>query len=92
MSPPPASKENEKFNKYILPKNAIHPKASQVTHLYSTGSRLYHLVKPVKTEHIQSVLENFIERLPKSALLVAHNCKNFDANVLVSHIILIVEF
>ena len=39
----------------------------------------------MKTEPVKDVLNSFIDWLPNDALLVAHNCKKFDANIIVSH-------
>jgi hypothetical protein len=37
-----AKRDNDEFNRYILPKKPIHPKSSEVTGLYSTGAKLYY--------------------------------------------------
>ncbi|CAG2214298.1 unnamed protein product [Mytilus edulis] len=72
------------FDKYIIPTKPIHPKATEVTHLFSTGTRLYYKGQQLKTEPKENVFNSFIDWLPKNALLVAHNCKQFDAKILVS--------
>ena len=73
------------FEKFILPGKPIHPKAVEITQLYSTGCKLFYKGKPMKTEPVKDVLNSFIDWLPNDALLVAHNCKKFDANIIVSH-------
>jgi hypothetical protein len=55
-----------------------------ITQLYSTGCKLFYKGKPMKTEPVKDVLNSFIDWLPNDALLVAHNCKKFDANIIVS--------
>ncbi|XP_063411546.1 uncharacterized protein LOC134694464 [Mytilus trossulus] len=72
------------FDKYIIPTKPIHPKATEVTHLFRTGTRLYYKGQQLKTEPKENVFNGFIDWLPENALLVAHNCKQFDAKILVS--------
>lgn len=72
------------FDKYIIPTKLIHPKATEVTHLFSIGTRLYHKGQQLVTEPKENVFNSFIDWLPKNSLLVAHNCKQFDAKILVS--------
>jgi len=38
-------------------------------------------IKPMKTEPVKDVLNSFIDWLPNDA----HNCKQVDANIIVSH-------
>ena len=73
------------FEKFILPGKPTHPKAVEITQLYSTGCKLFYKGKPMKTEPVKDVLNSFIDWLPNDALLVAHKCKKFDANIIVSH-------
>ncbi|XP_063408928.1 DNA polymerase III PolC-type-like [Mytilus trossulus] len=80
----PAVCDKGEFDKYIIPTKPIHPKATKVTHLFSTGTRLYYKGQQLKTELKENVINSFIDWLPKNALLVAHNCKQFDAKILVS--------
>ena len=46
---------------------------------------MFYIGKPMKTEPVKDVLNSFIDWLPNDAQLVAHNCKKFDANIIVSH-------
>ena len=68
----------------MLPEKPIHPKAVVVTQLYSTGCKLFFKRKPMKTEPVKDVINNVIHWLPNDALLIAHNCKKFDANMIES--------
>jgi DNA polymerase III epsilon subunit-like protein len=73
------------FEKNILPGKPIHPKAVEITQLYSTGCKLFYKGKHMKTEPVKDILNSFIDWLSNDALLVAHNCKKFDTNIIVSH-------
>jgi hypothetical protein len=50
------------------------------------GVALYHNYHEMKTERKMSCLNSFIDWLPDNTILCAHNCKRFDATIIVSEI------
>uniref|UniRef100_A0ABM0MRW5 Uncharacterized protein LOC102804680 n=1 Tax=Saccoglossus kowalevskii TaxID=10224 RepID=A0ABM0MRW5_SACKO len=69
-------------DEYADPCQPIHPAASKVTGLTYTCGKLFHNFNLVPTLSRKDALESFIEWIPLNFVLVAHNCKNFDARIL----------
>lgn len=77
--------EEEVFNKYTLPRQAISPSAKQVTGFTVRPEGLFLHGKPVETVPLSEVLNSFISFLRsfrRPVLLAAHCAKRFDAPVL----------
>ncbi|XP_077863075.1 uncharacterized protein LOC102808737, partial [Saccoglossus kowalevskii] len=81
-----ASYDGKIFDEYVDPCQPIHPAASNVTGLTYTCGKLFHNFNLVPTLSQKDALESFIEWIPLNSVLVAHNCKNFDARILVSSV------
>ncbi|XP_077991066.1 uncharacterized protein LOC144445401 [Glandiceps talaboti] len=74
------------FNCYIYPKKPIARAASDVTQISIGGGVLYHKGQPVKATSIREALTQFLKFLQqfKNPVLIGHNIKNFDCQVLVN--------
>ncbi|CAC5358203.1 unnamed protein product [Mytilus coruscus] len=72
------------FDKYIIPTKSIHPKSTEVTHLFSTGTRLHYKGRQLVTEPKENALNSFVDWLPKIHYWLHINVKQFDAKILVS--------
>lgn len=81
-----AQKQDDHFNKYIVPTRPINTEATEITGLYTDGVTLYHNDRKMKTERKKSCLNSFINWLPDNTILCAHNCKRFDATIIVSEV------
>ncbi|XP_063441158.1 serine-rich adhesin for platelets-like isoform X2 [Mytilus trossulus] len=86
ITPQIVDMEFQTFQEYILPIKPINPKASEVTGLYSDACSLYYKGQKVNTLSKSVALEKFIKWLPHKAVLVAHNCKNFDSKIIVAQL------
>ena len=73
--------EKDTFNKYIMPEKVIHRRASDETGLSVRKRTLYYRGKPVKTLEASEVLKQFLDwcTAKGDVVLVAHNCRKFDA-------------
>ncbi|PFX13911.1 TNF receptor-associated factor 4 [Stylophora pistillata] len=81
-----ATDGNDEFSIYIKPRNVLSPEASAVNKLTFQRAILFYDGKPITDAvAIDVALKTFIEwlksRMP--CILVAHNCKSFDARFLV---------
>jgi len=81
-----ATDGNDEFSIYVKPCYIISPQASAVNKLTFQRGMLFYDGKPITDAlAIDVALKNFIEwlksRMP--CILVAHNCKSFDAKFLV---------
>ena len=81
-----ATDGKDEFSIYVKPCYTISPEASAVNKLTFQRGRLFYDGKPITDAvAIDVALKNFIEwlksRMP--CILVAHNCKSFDAKFLV---------
>ena len=81
-----ATDGKDDFYIYVKPCHVISPEASAVNKLTFQRGMLFHDEKPISDAiAIDVALKNFIEwfksRMP--CILVAHNCKSFDAGFLV---------
>ncbi|XP_037539016.1 DNA polymerase III PolC-type-like [Nematolebias whitei] len=77
--------EENVFNKYTLPRQAMTPSAKQVTGFTVRPDGLFLHDKPVETVPLTEVLNSFISFLRsfrRPVLLAAHGAKRFDAPVL----------
>jgi DNA polymerase III epsilon subunit-like protein len=80
-----AYSEDDIFNQYVFPKQAIGNKVTELTGLAVRGNSMYHNGAVVEAVDIVTCLKSFIQWLKKfkPALLIAHNCKRFDSYRLV---------
>ena len=80
--------EHASFNAYVLPTKPISQNATEITGLEVRDSKLYYKKTQVTAITISECLEQFIDwcQQKQRVLLVAHNCKVFDAPRLVNHV------
>ena len=80
----------EVFNRYVMPAVQIPDKVSDLTQIRIEGSKMYHKGREVETVPIKDCLLDFVRWLRNvntKVILVAHNCKAFDARRLVRHVV-----
>ena len=84
------SKNDESFDKYVLPGKPISPDASAATMLTFIDGVLLYNGAPVAAISLVDALNQFIKYLGKcvkdtdKCLLLAHNCHQFDSKVLLN--------
>ena len=69
------------FDRYVMPEKEIDRRASDATGLSVRKGKLYYGQKPVETIEVGECLKLFLDWCTAigKVVLVAHNCKNFDA-------------
>ncbi|XP_062579139.1 uncharacterized protein LOC134241063 [Saccostrea cucullata] len=80
-----AVRNDEVFNKYIIPEKPMSSKATEITGIKVVNNKMYHNDEEVETVSIKDALIQFIDFMKKSesdAVLVGHNSKVFDLPVL----------
>ncbi|XP_062581909.1 uncharacterized protein LOC134243696 [Saccostrea cucullata] len=80
-----AVRNDEVFNKYIIPEKQMSSKATEITGIKVVNNKMYHSDEEVETVSIKDALIQFIDFIKKSesdAVLVGHNSKVFDLPVL----------
>lgn len=80
-----AVRNDEVFNKYIIPEKPMSSKATEITGIKVVNNKMYHNDEEVETVSIKDALIQFIDFIKKSesdAVLVGHNSKVFDLPVL----------
>ncbi|XP_052075942.1 uncharacterized protein LOC127714036 [Mytilus californianus] len=77
----------DKFDTYIQPNKSIAPSSSAVTGLTANGNILFYNGKPVHAVTSESAFQSFVLWLEQygQVMLVAHNCKLFDARRLINN-------
>ncbi|CAC5380286.1 unnamed protein product [Mytilus coruscus] len=75
------------FDTYIQPNKSIAPSSSAVTGLTANGNILFYNGKPVHAVTSESAFQSFVLWLEQygQVMLVAHNCKLFDARRLINN-------
>ncbi|XP_061190963.1 uncharacterized protein LOC133199106 [Saccostrea echinata] len=80
-----AVRNDEVFNKYIIPKKPMTSKATEITGIQVVNNKMYHNHEEVETVSIKDALIQFMDFMKMSGpdvVLVGHNSKVFDLPVL----------
>jgi len=80
----------KKFDQYVYPGKKVERKASEINGCYVKGGRLYRQGEgELQTQNLENGLRSFInwlESLGSKVVLVAHNCRLYDARVLLQNL------
>ena len=80
----------EVFNKYVMPEQKISSKVSELTHIFVRDNKMFYLGQEVEAVSIDQCVSQFIkwcdEVVGGKVVLIAHNCKTFDAKKIVFHV------
>ena len=77
------------FNRYVMPSQPIHSKATDVTHISVMDNQMYYFGNKVQIIQIEECLSLFLDWCQSigngPVILTAHNCRQFDAYRLMNH-------